>query len=113
MDYKDRGYKPELLGREDINGTAEYKIALTTDNDKKDTYYIDPSTYMIIKFVGTRSMMGQEMELETLFSDVKEFGNLKFNTSRTVNANGQTIQEVHFDKIELDVPIDDKIFDKE
>jgi len=29
-----------------------------------------------------------------------------------VQSGGQTLQEVHFDKVELDVPIDEKIFDK-
>ena len=57
--------------------------------------------------------MGQDMELESYFSDVKDFNNLKFSMSRVIKAGGQTLQELHFDKIELDVPIDEKIFDKQ
>jgi hypothetical protein len=113
MDYKARGYKAELLGQEDVDGTKAYKIKLTTGDNKIDTYYIDPATYMVIKFIGTRSVMGQDMELETYFGDVKDFGGVKFSMSRTVKAGGQTVQEVHLDKVELDVPIDEKIFDKQ
>ena len=57
-------------------------------------------------------MMGQEMELEAYYSDVKDVGSVKFAMTRSVQAGGQILQEVHFDKVELDVPIDEKIFDK-
>lgn len=113
MDYKARGYTPELQGQEGVDGVKAYKIKLTKEGGKTDTYYIDPTTYLVIKFVGSRSVMGQDMELETYFTDVKDVGNLKFSMSRKVNAGGQTIQEVHFDKVELDVAVDDKIFDKQ
>jgi len=113
MDYKARGYKAELSGQEDVDGTKAYKIKLTTDDNKTDTYYIDPATYMLIKFTGTRNVMGQDMDLETYFNDVKDFSGIKFSMSRVVKTGGQTIQEVHFDKVELDVPVDEKIFDKQ
>jgi hypothetical protein len=112
MDYKARGYKAELAGKEDVDGKAAYKIKLTTDANKTDTYYIDSATYMVTRFVGTRNLMGQDMELESDFSDMKDFNGLKFSMSRTVKAGGETVQEVHFDKVELDVPVDEKIFNK-
>lgn len=113
MDYKARAYKAELSGVEDVNGARAYKIQLTTENNKTETYYIDSVTTLLTRFTGTRNMMGQDMEIETDFADVKDFGNLKFSMSRTVKAGGQTIQELHFDKVELDIPIDEKIFDKQ
>jgi len=113
MDYKDRGYKAELLGQEDVQGAKTYKIKLTTDDNKTTTYFVDANTYALVKTIGMRSLMGQEMELETYYSEVKDVGNVKFSMMRSVQSGGQTIQEVHFDKIELDVPIDEKIFDKQ
>jgi outer membrane lipoprotein-sorting protein len=113
MDYKDRGYKAELLGQEDVQGAKTYKIKLTTDDNKTTTYFVDANTYALVKTIGMRSLMGQEMELETYYSEVKDIGNVKFSMMRSVQSGGQTIQEVHFDKIELDVPIDEKIFDKQ
>ena len=50
MDYKDRGYKAELLGQEDVDGNKAYKIQLTSADNTATTYYIDPSSYMLIKF---------------------------------------------------------------
>jgi len=113
MDYKDHGYKAELLGQEDVQGAKTYKIKLTTDDNKTTTYFIDANTYFLIKTIGMRNLMGQEMELETYYSEVKDIGNVKFSMMRSVQSGGQTLQEVHFDKIELDVPVDEKIFDKQ
>jgi len=113
MDYKDRGYKAELLGQDDVDGAKAYKIKLTTEGDKADVYYLDATTYLPVKFVGTRNIMGQDMELETVFGDTKDFNNLKLSMSRVVKSGGQTIQEVHFQKAEFDIPIDEKIFDKQ
>jgi len=113
MDYKEHGYKAELLGQEDVQGAKTYKIKLTPDDNKTTTYFIDANTYFLIKTIGIRNLMGQDMELETYYSEVKDIGNVKFSMKRSVQSGGQTVQEVHFDKIELDVPIDEKIFDKQ
>jgi len=113
MDYKDRGYKAELLGHEDVQGVKTYKIKLTTDDSKTTNYFIDANTFALVKTIGMRSLMGQEMELETYYSEMKDVGNVKFSMMRSVQSGGQTLQEVHFDKIELDIPIDEKIFDKQ
>jgi outer membrane lipoprotein-sorting protein len=113
MDYKARGYKVELGGTEDVEGAKAFKIKLTnTDNQKVSTYYIDANSYMLIKFVTSRQIMGQEMEVESYYKDVKEFEGLKFSTSVTQKIQGQVFQEIHFDKIELNAVIDDKIFEK-
>jgi hypothetical protein len=122
MDYKARGYKAELVGQEDVNGSKAYKIKLTTEGNKIDTYYIDSVTYMFIRFVGTRNLMGQDVELQSDFGDIKDVNGLKFSSSTTVKSGGliltgssklnATIEKVHFDKIELDVPVDEKIFNK-
>jgi hypothetical protein len=113
MDYKARGYKVELQGQEDINGARAYKIKLTEPGNKETTYYVDATSFMAVKVVGRRNVMGQDMEIESYLNDPKEFGGIKFNTSVVQKAGGQTFQEIHFDKIEVNVPVDEKIFDKQ
>jgi len=113
MDYKARGSKVELVGQEDVNGTKAYKVKLTDKDNKETTYYIDPTTYMAVKVVGKRDVMGQETEIETYLSDAKEFGGVKFNTSIMQKIGGQTFQEIHLSKIDVNVPIDEKIFEKQ
>jgi hypothetical protein len=113
MDYKARGYKVELQGQEDVNGAKAYKIKLTEPGNKETTYYVDATTFMAVKVVGKRNVMGQDMDIESYLNDPKEFGGVKFNTGIVQKAGGQTFQEIHFDKIEVNVPVDEKIFDKQ
>lgn len=113
MDYKARGCKVELQGQEDVNGAKAYKIKLTEASNKETTYYVDATTYLVIKVMGKRNVMGQDMEIESYMNEAKDFGGVKFNTAIVQKASGQTFQEIHFDKVEVNVPVDEKIFDKQ
>jgi hypothetical protein len=114
MDYKALGHKIELKGQESVEGTNAYKILLTNkENGKTSTYFITVSDYSLIKSVRSREFNGQTFEVETYHSDYKAFNGLKFSMSRESKVDGNTIQSVKLDKIELDVPIDEKIFAKQ
>jgi hypothetical protein len=47
MDYKDHGYKAELLGQEDVQGLKLIRSSLQTDDNKTTTYFIDANTYFL------------------------------------------------------------------
>jgi hypothetical protein len=49
--------------------------------------------------------------VETWFSDLKEISGVKFFMSRDSKTQGQIFQTVKFDKIELNVPVDEKMFE--
>jgi len=113
MDYKSRGNKIELLGQEDVEGVKTFKIKMTTAADSKvTTYFVDASTYLIIKTVSSRDIQGQATEIASFFSDYKTYGGLKFAMSRVSKIAGETFQTVTFNNVELNVAIDEKIFDK-
>ncbi|MBI5856032.1 MAG: hypothetical protein HZB42_00130 [Sphingobacteriales bacterium] len=112
MDYKARGHQVELLGEETVEGIKTWKIKLTSKDDGRvTTYFISQSDNTLIKSATTRDFQGQQMEVETWFSDLKEFGGVKFFMSRDSKIQGQVFQTVKFEKIELDVAIDEKIFE--
>jgi hypothetical protein len=111
MDYKARGHKIELAGQEDVEGVKTFKIKLTNKDDGKVTnYYIKTDDYVMVKSDTEREIQGQNVKIETLFSNLKEVNGLKFFMERTQKIDGETFQTTTFDKIELDVPIDEKIF---
>ena len=113
MDYKARGHKVELQGQEDVEGIKTYKINLTTKDDNKvNTYFISVADNIIIKSVSTRQLQGQDLEIETFYSDIKDFNGLKFPIVRTQKMQGQVFQEIKIATIEFNVPVDEKIFDK-
>ena len=112
MDYKARGHQVDIQGEETIEGIKTFKVKLTNKDDSKvTTYFLSISNYTLIKSVATREMQGQEVEVETFYSDLKEFGAVKFFMSRSQKMNGEEFQVIKFEKIELNVPVDEKIFE--
>lgn len=111
MDYASRGHKVELLGQEDVEGIKTYKIKLITKEDGKEfTFFINTADNLLIKSVGKREIQGQELEIETFYSDFKDVNGLKFSFMLSQKIQGQVFQEIKYEKVELNVPVDDKIF---
>jgi hypothetical protein len=112
MDYKSRGNQVELQGQEDVEGIKAYKVKLTSKDDGKvTTYYISTKDYVLIKSVTDQEMQGQTVTVETWYSDLKDFNGIKFFMTRTQKMGGQAFQTTTFTNIELNVTIDEKIFD--
>ena len=112
MDYKARGHKVELQGKENVEGVECYKITLVSaGNNKTTTYFLDTATYTLIKSVTPRVMQDQSVEVETFYSDLKEFGGVKFAMKRIQKIMGQMFMELKLDKVELGVTIDPSIFE--
>lgn len=113
MNYKTLGHTVELLGQATVEGIQTHKIKLTNKDDGRSTvFFISTADNLILKTTSTREMQGVETEVETWFSNVKEFAGLKFYMTRDQKINGQTIQAITYTNVELNVPVDEKIFDK-
>ncbi len=113
MDYKARGHQVELVGKETVEGTETYKLKLTNKDDgKTTTYNISAKDYTMLRSTTSREIQGQTMDVESWFSDLKDIGGVKFFMTRDSKIEGQVFQTVKYDKIELNVPVDEKIFDK-
>ena len=111
IDYKAKGHQIVLDGEETVEGVKTYKIKLTNKDDgRATTYFIVKDEYTLLKNVTNRDIQGQSTEVETWFSDLKEYGGVKFFMSRESKIGGEVFQSVKFDKIEVNVPIDEKIF---
>jgi hypothetical protein len=113
MDYKNRGHKVELVGNEDIDGVKTYKINLTSKDDNKvTTYYVSTTDYIMVKSTASKEMMGQDVNVDTYYSDVKTFNGIKFMMTRTQKIDGEQFQEIKLNSVELNIPVDEKIFEK-
>jgi len=111
IDYAKKGNKVELLGKGDVEGTPAYKIKLTTKDGNVSTIYLDAESFLEIKVESTRSVQGQEMETETIFSNYQETGGLLFPMSMESKAKGAPGgQAFTIEKIELNPALDDASF---
>lgn len=113
-DYKNRGHQLESAGQEDVDGVKCFKLKLTHKDDGKITFYfINAADFVLIKAASKREMQGEEVDVETYYSDLKEFNGIKYFMSRIQKMNGEVFSEMHMDKFELNVPVDEAIFKKQ
>jgi hypothetical protein len=108
--YKDKGFTATLAGRDSVQGVSDYKIKLVDNNGGEFTYFIDPNTYYISRLDVKASIGGKDITNTSAFSNYKktDFGFVMANTTATTNM-GYDIT-INYSKIEVNKPIDPKIF---
>lgn len=106
VDYKAKGYKVELLGKDKIEGSDAWKLKVTMKTGER-VIYLDADTMLEIKTEGKRTVRGSEMEFETSLGDYREVGGLLFPFSIEVGAKGHPEkQNIVVDKVELNPALD-------
>lgn len=102
MDYKEKGHKVELVGKEDLEGTPAYKLKVTKKNGDTGYYWLDAETFLDLKASGKTVVNGQEIEGETYFGDYKESGGVMFAHSVENKAVGMPgSMTITIDKVEV------------
>ena len=112
VNYKAKGNRAELIGRDQIEGTDVYKLRVTLPNGDIRHYYMDTDSYVPIHMDEKRIIRGAEQEYETTFGDYKAVNGWLMPFSIESGAKGQGKSTVHYDKIEANVPLDDRRFTK-
>jgi outer membrane lipoprotein-sorting protein len=111
VDYKAKGHKVELLGKDKIEGTDAYKLKLTLKNGDVQTDYVDADSFLVIKEDTTRMVRGSEQDVESSIGDYKEVDGIIFPFAIESGMKGSDQkQKITISKIELNVPADDSIF---
>ena len=119
VDYVAKGHRTELIGKDTLDGNPCYKIKLTTKAGKEINYWIDASTYLLTKSStkgGGRRSAGGEGEQITLYKDYKAIDGILFaHTLETKMSGGEGRGGggTTFDKIELNKPVDPKLYKPE
>jgi hypothetical protein len=72
LDYAAKGHKVEYLGKEDVEGTEAFKIKVVRKSGNEVVYFIDPSTYFIIRAVNKMKVNGQEVEQKINMSNYQK-----------------------------------------
>jgi outer membrane lipoprotein-sorting protein len=119
LNYKEKNYTVELLGKETVDGTETYKIKLTKEpimvdgkqEDDVSFYFFDTENFVPI-FVQSEIKSGQfkGQTSETKMSDFQEVDGLYFPFSLTQGIKGQAGQAIVIDKITVNPDVDEKEF---
>jgi outer membrane lipoprotein-sorting protein len=112
VDHEAKGIKLELIGKTEIEGTPVVEVKATKPSGDVVHVFLDEE-YMIEVMTRTKvSMMGQEVEAETYFSDYKEVGEAGSPVahSMAVKMNGAVVQNLTLENIELNIDVADSLF---
>jgi hypothetical protein len=111
VDYRSKGHKVELVGKESVDGTPAWKLKLVPKDGDVVYVFLDASSFLEIRNETHRLLRGQEMDMLATFSDFKESGGVFWPHRIQAGPKGRTERQVlSFDKIEVNVPIDDARF---
>ncbi|MDN3688510.1 outer membrane lipoprotein-sorting protein [Cyclobacterium jeungdonense] len=113
IDYAKNGHTLELLGSSEVEGTPTYEIRLTKENGEVVYYYFDKKYFVPVmqkSEVETGPMKGQFFE--TYLSDYQEVDGIMIPYFTVVKVNGQTVQSITFQEVELNPEVDELIFSR-
>ena len=112
IDAAAKGNTIELVGKETIEGGVEaWRLRVTRKTGDARDLYLDAKTYLQVLAVTKRTADGQTHEIRSKIGDYRTVGGLMLPHSFEASASDvpQT-QALEFQKIEINVPIDDSRF---
>jgi hypothetical protein len=120
LDYKKKGFKVELLGKETVDGSETFKIKLTKKPikvDGKETenvefHFFDTENFVpLVSEREIKSGQGKGMVAQSKLSDYQEVNGLMFPFTLTAGAKGQPGgQTIAFTAIEINPQVDASAF---
>jgi hypothetical protein len=112
INYKDKGSKIELIGKEDLEGSQVYNIKLTDKNNDITNFYIDADSYFVVKQNDKLKFDTKEISSESMLSNYKQVNGVMFPFSIESKSpdNPMGSAKIAVDSIEINITIDDNIF---
>ncbi|HSD67761.1 MAG TPA: hypothetical protein VLF95_13730, partial [Vicinamibacteria bacterium] len=74
VDYKAKGHRVALLGREPIEGKDAFKLEVERKDGRLEDYFIDATSHLPIRVEGKRTVRGTVIEGEGTIGDYREAG---------------------------------------
>jgi outer membrane lipoprotein-sorting protein len=116
VNYKDKGYKAELIGKEQIEGTDAYKIKVTLKDGDIRYIFLDADSYLEIEEREKVTVRGSQQDVKTVMGDYKEVEGLMFAFSLHTVVEGDTgpmpgDRKITVEKFEINPKLEEGIFE--
>jgi len=110
VDYKAKGNAVELVGMEDVDGSPAYRLKVTRKSGKVEYDYLDSKTFLSIKSVTKRKLMGTDTEIDAYPTNFKAVNGVLFPFTVDQRPGGESVLQLTIEKAEANVPIDEALF---
>lgn len=99
-----------LDGEESVNGKPAYKLKVIVEGGSPIYMFIDKSSNLLVKTITAIDQMGTSMNVETFMTDYSDESGVVMPKKTTAMANGMEAAVITFDKIEVNLPMEDSLF---
>ena len=101
--------KLTLEGEENVNNKPAFKVKADLDGGNSTYMFIDKETYLLTKTSATVNQGGTAVTVDSYPTDYKEMNGVMLPMKTTSSAQGMDFVLV-FDKVEVNIPMEDSIF---
>jgi hypothetical protein len=109
-DYKKKGKKIELMGKDTVNGSMAYKLKVNGEDGTNSIAYLDATSFLLVKATNKVNVQGQDMQKVTLLSHYKKTP--EGNAYPGVTEQSPIGIKINIDKVEMNKPVADSLFTK-
>lgn len=112
VDYKQKGNKVELVGKEKVGGADAYNLKVTLKNGDVRNLFLSATSFLPVKESGKIMQRGKEIMSESTLGDYKEVNGIQIPFSIQIHAAGSEMEDanVTFEKVEFNVAVEDSVF---
>ena len=111
FNYKEKGNRVELVGKEELEGTDVFKIKITRPTGDVSYQYIDAGNYLLLKETSKQKFQDKEVESEKFLSNYKMIDGINFPFTVEMRQAGEsTGQIITVESVEMNPKVDDSIF---
>lgn len=111
IDWKEKQSQLDLLGLAQFEGREAYKIRIAERSGDIVYHYLDSDSFLTIGQESTMVYEEREVGVTSIIGDYREVNGLRLpHTFENRQQGTEQVQKITFDKIELNVEIEDEIF---
>ena len=112
VDWKAKGHKVELAGRESVGGREAFKLEVTLENGAVYYVYVDAESYLRVRTDTTQELAGHTVTIETTYGDHKAVDGVIFpHTIETGARDRPGHLRMIVEQVEINPSIDDARFE--
>ena len=112
VNYKAKGHTVTLAGREKTGGVDTYKLTVTLKSGAVRHVYLDATTFLERKHVGTMTLPSGKVPLVITFADWRDVNGVKFPFAIDEERDSYPPQTfaIYTERIELNPAVEDQFF---
>lgn len=110
VNWKTKGHAVELVGRDTVEKAPVYKLKITKNDGGTEYLFVDAGNFLISKRLYMRTIRGKEVPMENYYRDYRAVEGIMYAYTQDTYFDGQPYNSLQLDNIELNKPVDEKIF---